>query len=89
MGEGRGGQGLFPGATGTTGSLGCRVPVLSSASQLFPGVPEMPPVQLLLGTSPVRAGEGQEEWRGAGMGEGHAVHWEGPPEGTWGSRLPR
>ena len=49
----------------------------------------MPPVQLLLGTSPVRAGEGQEEWRGAGMGGGHAVHREGPPEGMWGSRLPR
>ena len=52
--------GLFPGTTGTTGSLGCRAPVLSSASRLFPGA-EMPPAQQFLGTSPIRGDEGQEE----------------------------
>lgn len=71
----------MPGTTGTTGSLGCRAPVLSSASRLFPGT-EMPPAQQFLGTSPIRADEGQEDWRGAGMGGGHAVRQEGPPEGT-------
>ena len=52
LGRGEGRSGAVPGASGTTGSLGCRVPVLSSASWLFPGVPEMPPVQLLLGNFP-------------------------------------
>lgn len=83
-------QGLvFPGLGGGEGRRGavsrhCWLlgaagqPPPSSASWLFPCGPEMPPTQLLLGTSPIRVGESGEGWRGAGRGGGYV----GPQGGS-------